>query len=77
MHYDPVLQPNDGGLDMSESREAVALELLRAIGAVEGRAIINERGAVDWRQDRTDEAWVLDTYVRCLNAAGGVQPVIA
>lgn len=54
---------------MAESKEAVALELLRAIAYGEAKGLPGQ-GA----PDRADRTWILETYALCLAAVEGRKP---
>lgn len=48
--------------------EFIALELLRIVAVVEGKALA---GIATEGETRPDQKWVLDTYAECLEAVQG------
>ena len=53
------------------THQYVAWKLLEVVGEAEKKADrVGSSGVIQWNKN-ADEAWILDTYVRCLRATRG------
>ena len=55
------------------TRNYVALKLLEAVASGQGKlSSYSPSGSVYWTEG-VDKDWILDTYIECLSATGGVR----